>query len=130
MPPPTAPNPAYDNYSNHINGTNLWGGSNSLATRYYGSAYNAVEMGPCAYDFRLVVDKRTTNGYGLIYVGYEYDFTIVITRSIGNKRLFPARGLTGRRLRSSARALIFMRALTARTDGSASTASAKRAILS
>ncbi len=81
MPPPTTPNPAYDNYSNHINGSNLWGGSNTLATRYYGSAYNLAEMAPCAYDFRLVVDKRTTDGYGLIYVGYEYDFTIVITRS-------------------------------------------------
>lgn len=81
MPPPTAPNPAYDNYSAHINGSNLWGGSSSLATRYYGSAYNTVEMGPCAYDFRLRVDKRTTNGYGLVYYGYEYDFTIVITRS-------------------------------------------------
>ncbi|MGD0694539.1 MAG: hypothetical protein ABSB82_06755 [Terriglobia bacterium] len=85
MPPPSPPppgwNPAYDNYSAHINGTNQWAGSASLATRYYGSQYNSSEMGPCAYDFRLRVDKRTTNGYGLVYYGYEYDFTIILTRS-------------------------------------------------
>jgi hypothetical protein len=85
MPPPSPPppgwNPAYDNYSAHINGTNQWTGSASLATRYYGNQYNSSEMGPCAYDFRLVVDKRTTNGYGLVYYGYEYDFTMILTRS-------------------------------------------------
>lgn len=81
MPPPTGPNPAYDNYSAHINGSNQWQGSSSLKIRYYGSVYNSLEMGPCAYDFRLVVNKRTTNGYGLIYTGYEYDFTIVLARS-------------------------------------------------
>jgi len=52
-----------------------------LATRYYGNLYNSAEMGPCAYDFRLVVSKRTTNGYGLVYTGYEYDYTIILTRS-------------------------------------------------
>jgi hypothetical protein len=81
MPPPTGPDPAYDNYANHINGSNQWPGSASLATRYYGNQYNRTEMGPCAYDFRLVVNKRTTNGYGLVYYGYEYDYTIIIARS-------------------------------------------------
>jgi hypothetical protein len=79
-PPPTSPNPAYDDYSAHIAGTHLWTGSLSLATRYSGSAYNTLEMGSCAYDFRLRVDKRTTNGYGLVYWGYEDNYTIVITR--------------------------------------------------
>jgi hypothetical protein len=78
--PPVAWNPAYDTYAAHINGTNQWTGSASLATRYYGSQYNSTVMGPCAYDFRLRVDKRTTNGYGLVYYGYEYDFTIILTR--------------------------------------------------
>jgi hypothetical protein len=85
MPPPNPSgpgwNPAYDNYSTHINGTNQWAGSATLTTRYYGSQYNSAEMGPCAYDFRLGVNKRTTNGYGLIYTGYEYNFTITLTRS-------------------------------------------------
>jgi len=85
MPPPTPSgpgwNPAYDNYSAHINGTNQWAGSATLVTRYYGNQYNSTEMGPCAYDFRLGVYKRTTNGYGLIYAGYEYNFTITLTRS-------------------------------------------------
>lgn len=85
MPPPAPPppgwNPAYDNYSAHINGTNQWAGSASLKTRYYGNQYSIAEMGPCAYDFRLRVDKRTTNGYGLVYTGYEYDFTIILARS-------------------------------------------------
>ncbi len=79
-PPPTSPNPAYDDYSGHINGTHLWTGSLSLATQYSGSAYNTLEMGSCAYDFRLRVDKRTTNGYGLVYWGYEDNYTIVIVR--------------------------------------------------
>jgi hypothetical protein len=85
MPPPSPPppgfNPAYDNYANHITGTNQWAGAASLATRYYGNQYNSSEMAPCAYDFRLLVSKRTTNGYGLIYTSYEYDFTIILTRS-------------------------------------------------
>lgn len=80
-PPPPGWNPANDNYSNHINGSNQWTGAASLATRYYGNQYNSAEMGPCAYDFRLLVSKRTTNGYGLVYTGYEYDFTIILTRS-------------------------------------------------
>ena len=85
MPPPVPPgpgwSPAYDNYSAHINGTNQWDGSVSFKTRYYGNLYSTAEMGPCAYDFRLRVDKRTTNGYGLIYTDYEYDFTIILARS-------------------------------------------------
>ena len=56
-------------------------GSATLATRYYGNLYSSTEMASCAYDFRLVVNKRTTNGYGLVYTGYEYDFTITLTRS-------------------------------------------------
>jgi hypothetical protein len=80
-PPPPGWSPANDNYAAHIKGTNKWAGSASFATRYYGNQYNSVEMGACAYDFRLVVDKRTTDGYGLVYAGYEYDFTMFLTRS-------------------------------------------------
>jgi hypothetical protein len=81
QPPPPPWNPAYDNYSAHINGSHQWKGSSTLATRYYGNLYNSTEMAPCAYDFRLGVNKRTTNGYGLVYAGYEYDFTITLARS-------------------------------------------------
>jgi hypothetical protein len=84
MPPPSSGpgwNPAYDNYSAHIDGSHQWVGSATLTARYYGSQYNSAEMGPCAYDFRLGLNKRTTNGYGLIYTGYEYNFTITLTRS-------------------------------------------------
>jgi hypothetical protein len=86
MPPPTPPqpppwNPAYDNYSAHVSASHQWTGSSTLATRYYGNQYSSAEMGPCAYDFRLQVSKRTTNGYGLVYTGYEYDFTVTVARS-------------------------------------------------
>jgi hypothetical protein len=85
MPPPSPPppgwNPAYDNYAAHINGSHHWTGSATLATRYYGNQYSPAEMGSCAYDFRLRVSKRTTDGYGLVYSGYEYDFTITLART-------------------------------------------------
>jgi len=80
-PPPPGWDPAYDNYGNHINGSHQWTGSLSFKTRYYGNLYDkSTVMQPCAYDLRLVVSKRTTNGYGLIYTGYEYDFTFILTR--------------------------------------------------
>lgn len=85
MPPPSPPpagfDPAYDNYSHHTSGSPLWTGSSTYKTRYYGDLYDNPHMGPCAYDFRLRVDKRTTNGYGLVYYGYEYDYTITLMRS-------------------------------------------------
>jgi len=79
-PPPAGFDPAYDDYSAHTSGSPSWQGSSSYKTRYYGNLYDNAHMGPCAYDFRLRVDKRTTNGYGLVYYGYEYDFTVTLTR--------------------------------------------------
>jgi hypothetical protein len=44
------------------------------------TGYNINEMPTCAYEFRLVVDKRTTNGYGLVYWGYEDNYHTTIQR--------------------------------------------------
>jgi len=38
-------------------------------------------MPTCAYQFRLDVTKRTTNGYGLIYIGVEDTMHITLKRS-------------------------------------------------
>jgi hypothetical protein len=69
-----------DNYSNHIGPTRHWNGG--ISTVNYASAtYNAAKMPTCAYQFRLDVTKRTTNGYGLIYIGVEDTMHITLKRS-------------------------------------------------
>ena len=90
VPSPTLPDKAEDEYANHIASLpdpQNWFGSTSLRTEYRATppepdstGYNSIEMPPCAYQFRLVVDKRTTNGYGLIYYAYEDNWHITLTR--------------------------------------------------
>ena len=80
-PPSVPPSPfvgAHDDYSAHIDGMHHWQGSTSYKTQYDGSTYDDNVMPPCAYNFRLRVDKRTTNGYGLLYWGYEDNYLIII----------------------------------------------------
>jgi hypothetical protein len=89
-PRPTLPNKAYDTYSSNASGSPSWKGSMSYTTEYRGSTYSTGGSSPildchsmpfdsmplsvmptCAYQFRLGVRKRTTNGYGLIYYGED-----------------------------------------------------------
>lgn len=74
-PKPTSPNKAADNYSNHISASKQWTGTapgGSFTIEYPAADYDAGAMPSCAYQFRLGVSKRTTNGYGLVY-GYRED---------------------------------------------------------
>lgn len=93
MPPPGTPNKAGDDYSTHAATDEMWHGSyaggmpTDFTIDYKASppepdatGYNNVEMPPCAYQFRLTVDKRTTNGYGLVYWGYEDNYHVTIQR--------------------------------------------------
>jgi len=93
MPPPTTPNKAEDDYSTHVVSALKWlgsysGGVPTIFTIDYkatppepdATGYNSIEMPTCAYQFRLVVDKRTTNGYGLVYWGYEDNYHVTIQR--------------------------------------------------
>jgi hypothetical protein len=54
-----------DNYSNHIGPSRHWNGG-AFTVTYDTTTYPAAKMPTCAYQFRLDVTKRTTNGYGLI----------------------------------------------------------------
>jgi hypothetical protein len=90
VPSPTLPNKAEDEYANHIAtlaDPQKWYGSTSLRTEYKRSppepdstGYSSAEMPECAYQFRLVVDKRTTNGYGRVYYAYEDNIHITLGR--------------------------------------------------
>ncbi len=77
MPTPIAPAKAVDDYSEHINLSKKWDGG-TYTIQYDASQYDNTEMPPCAYQFRLRVDKRTQNGYGLVYWGYEENIHITI----------------------------------------------------
>ncbi len=77
--PPISPDKAVDDCSNHIGPTKKWNGG-IYTVEYPASEYDSVEMPPCAYEFRLRVDKRTNNGYGLVYWGYEDNVHITIQR--------------------------------------------------
>lgn len=68
-----------DTYSAHINASRQWTGGMFSAT-YDSAAFTAAVMPPCAYEFRLNVSKRTTNGYGLIYDGLEDTKHITLQR--------------------------------------------------
>ena len=68
-----------DNYSNHIGATRLWNGG-IVTVNYDAATYTPARMPSCAYEFRLDVTKRTTNGYGLIYVGLEDTMHITLKR--------------------------------------------------
>lgn len=99
MPRPTSPNKARDNYNDNASGSPTWQGNMSYTTEYDGSTYGsglpsptadcssmsysvmpANVMPSCAYQFRLRVWKRTTNGYGLIYRGVEDTWHVTIQR--------------------------------------------------
>jgi hypothetical protein len=75
---PLPPN-ATDNYSNHIGPSRQWNGG-TFTVNYDATTYNAAKMPTCAYQFRLDVAKRTTNGYGLIYWGVEDTVHITLKR--------------------------------------------------
>jgi hypothetical protein len=84
-PRPALPNKAYDNYGLHPPAG--WNGSTALVTEYESTppasdtvGYNATEMPSCAYQFHLRVDKRTTDGLGLVYWGYADNYHITIQR--------------------------------------------------
>jgi hypothetical protein len=57
---PLPPGGAED-YSTHINPTRQWAGG----------VFGTGVMPTCAYEFRLGVSKRTTDGYRLLYSGLE-----------------------------------------------------------
>jgi hypothetical protein len=76
-PPPHA----VDNYANHIAPSRQWtGGTFTAEYDPTTTTYNATKMPTCAYQFRLDVSKRTTNGYGLIYWGVEDTVHITLKR--------------------------------------------------
>ncbi len=79
QPPPTTPNRAADSYAAHVDATRHWNGG-VLAAEYDSAVYTAAKMPTCAYQFRLSVTKRTTNGYGNIYVGVEDTAHITLQR--------------------------------------------------
>jgi hypothetical protein len=79
------PSLAYSDYASHPG--LLWNGASPINVEYQSTppapdttGYNSTEMPTCAYQFRLRVDKRTTNGYGLVYWGYEDNYHITIQR--------------------------------------------------
>lgn len=77
--PPVSPNKAVDDYSNQIGPTKKWSGG-IYTVEYPASEYDSFEMPTCAYQLRLRVDKRTQNGYGLVYWDYEDTVHITIQR--------------------------------------------------
>jgi len=77
--PPVSPSKAVDDYSTHIGPTKKWNGG-TYTVEYPASEYDSTEMPTCAYQLRLRLDKRTTNGYGLVYWGYEDTVHITIQR--------------------------------------------------
>lgn len=58
-------------YSTHINATRQWSGGVFTVSYNGGTTFTPPVMPTCAYEFRLRVSKRTTNGYGLVYDGLE-----------------------------------------------------------
>ncbi len=77
--PPSSPDKAVDGYSNHVSGSLTWTGQTKYTARF--TNYPWSSMPRCAYQMRLDVSKRTTNGYGLIYTGLEDTQHIAIQRT-------------------------------------------------
>ncbi|MGD0014622.1 MAG: hypothetical protein ABSD56_09375 [Bryobacteraceae bacterium] len=77
-PPPSAPDKAVDGYSNHVSGALTWTGNPQYRVQYTG--YSVSAMPTCAYQMRLSVSKRTTNGYDLIFHDLEDTWHIAIQR--------------------------------------------------
>jgi hypothetical protein len=78
--PPTLPDKAVDGYANHVNATLTWSGAPEYRVQYKAADYTTTAMPTCAYQMRLSVTKRTTNGYGLIYHDLEDTWHITILR--------------------------------------------------
>jgi hypothetical protein len=78
-PPPTSPDLATDDYSTHISSSKQWTGG-TFKIEYPASTYDSTKMPTCAYQFRLSISKRTTNGYGLVYHYREDTKHITIER--------------------------------------------------
>jgi len=57
-----------------------WQGCDPCMVTYYGDVYSPSDMPDCAYQFRLSVTKRTTNGYGKIYQGITDTWHVYIDR--------------------------------------------------
>lgn len=70
-PRPTAPNQAHDDYAHNAAASPAWQGSTDYTTNYVGNVQTPAVMPSCAYQLRLGVSKRTTNGYGLVYPWVE-----------------------------------------------------------
>ncbi|HEX2688523.1 MAG TPA: hypothetical protein VHN14_17960 [Kofleriaceae bacterium] len=76
---PMAPG-AMDAYAAHVGPTQHWTGSVFTAVYDGAGTFKAAFMPTCAYQFRLQVSKRTTNGYGLIYNSVEDTKHITLQR--------------------------------------------------
>ncbi|OPY48218.1 MAG: hypothetical protein A4E47_00014 [Methanosaeta sp. PtaU1.Bin028] len=79
VPTPILPSKAVDDYSKHIDASKRWTGG-TYTIEYKASEYDSIEMPTCAYQLRLRADKRTSNGYGLVYWGYEDTVHITLMR--------------------------------------------------
>jgi hypothetical protein len=64
------PTDGVSEYSAHINPTRHWDGG-VFTVSYDSATFTPAVMPTCAYEFRLQVSKRTTNGYGLLYSNQE-----------------------------------------------------------
>lgn len=78
--PPGSTDTAVDGYANHISATLTWTGAPEYVVQYKAATYPAAAMPTCAYQMRLSVTKRTTNGYGLIFHDLEDTWHITIVR--------------------------------------------------
>lgn len=66
-PPPAGASNSYASFSGP---GRLWNGG-AVGVDYSGAAYPPDRMRTCAYQFRLNVSKRTTNGYNPLYAGED-----------------------------------------------------------
>jgi hypothetical protein len=77
-----SPKPAEDFYSNYqIIYHPTWKGNPKYTILLRGDIYNSTVMPPCAYQFRLRVSKRTTNGWNRIYPDVEDTYHVTIKRN-------------------------------------------------
>jgi hypothetical protein len=81
-PAPSSPHPspdkAVDDYSSWVSSALTWQGKQTYSVQYTG--YSVADMPTCAYQIRLKVWKRTTDGYDLIFHDLEDTWHIAIQR--------------------------------------------------
>ncbi len=75
LPRPQTPDKAADDYSAHVAPSQQWKGGKITVDYEAGTS-----MPTCAYQFRLGVSKRTTNGYGRIYRWVEDTMHVTLQR--------------------------------------------------